>query len=53
MVIPLHLGYGHPSMLWLVGTALLAFVIGLGINFYRSRTHEGVNLSSETSEKSE
>lgn len=48
MVVLLHLGYGHPNMLWIVGTALLAFVTGLGVNLYRSRTQDDADLTSDT-----
>jgi hypothetical protein len=51
MVVILHLGFGHPNMLWIIGTALLAFVAGLSINLYRSRTQDSADLPSETSDK--
>ena len=37
MVTPLHLGLEHPSVLWLLGAGLLAFVAGVVVNLYRSR----------------
>jgi len=37
MSLPLHLGLEHPSALWIVAVAFLAFVAGLGVNLYRSR----------------
>jgi hypothetical protein len=36
MILPLHVGIEHPSLLWIAATALLAFVVGLGINLYCS-----------------
>ncbi|WP_205427159.1 hypothetical protein [Halorussus sp. MSC15.2] len=36
MFPPLHVGFGHPNLLWIVVTGLLAFVVGLGVNLYRS-----------------
>lgn len=38
MVVPLHLGFEHPNLVWLGITALLAFVAGLVVNLYRSST---------------
>ena len=32
MVVPAHIGLEHPSLLWLVGIGLLAFVAGLWVN---------------------
>ncbi len=37
MVVPAHLGFEHPNLLWLVLVGIGAFVIGLGVNLYRSR----------------
>ena len=36
MYQPLHVGLEHPNLLWIVATGLLAFVVGLGVNLYRS-----------------
>ncbi|MFD1598489.1 hypothetical protein [Halobellus rarus] len=36
MSLPLHLGLEHPSALWIVAVAFLAFVAGLAVNLYRS-----------------
>jgi len=33
----LHLGFEHPSTLWIVVASFLAFVAGLAINLYRTR----------------
>lgn len=40
MVIPLHLGIEHPSLVWLGLTALLSFIAGMGVMMYRSTTPE-------------
>jgi hypothetical protein len=48
MVVPLHLGLGHPNMLWIASTALLTFVAGLSVNLYRSRTQNDADLTSDT-----
>jgi len=37
MTLPAHLGFGHPSLVWVAVIAVLAFVAGLGVNLYRSR----------------
>jgi len=37
MTTPLHLGLEHPTLAWLVGTGLVAFLGGLVVNLYRSR----------------
>ncbi|MFB6087699.1 MAG: hypothetical protein ABEJ85_04190 [Haloarculaceae archaeon] len=42
MVVPLHIGIEHPSTVWLLGVAVVAFVAGLAVNLYRS------NAASET-----
>jgi hypothetical protein len=36
MVSPLHVGLGHPNLLWIAAAGLLAFVAGLAVNLYRS-----------------
>jgi len=36
MVAPIHLGVEHPSLVWSVAVAILAFAAGLGVNLYRS-----------------
>ncbi|UPV74945.1 hypothetical protein M0R89_02500 [Halorussus limi] len=36
MFPPLHLGFEHPNVLWIAATGLLAFVVGLVVNLYRS-----------------
>jgi len=36
MVAPLHVGLGHPNLLWIAAAGLLAFVAGLAVNLYRS-----------------
>jgi hypothetical protein len=36
MFPPLHVGFEHPNLLWIAITGLLAFVVGLGVNLYRS-----------------
>ncbi|WP_202935043.1 hypothetical protein [Halorussus amylolyticus] len=36
MLLPLHVGIGHPSLVWIAASAILAFVAGLVVNLYRS-----------------
>ncbi len=38
MVVPAHLGFAHPNLLWIVGAGILAFAAGLGVNLYRSNS---------------
>jgi hypothetical protein len=40
MTLPLHLGLEHPSLVWIAGTGLLAFLAGLVVNLYRSRRED-------------
>lgn len=51
MTLPLHVGLEHHSLLWLVATALLAFVAGLGVNLYRSRSTGSDARLAETDEE--
>ncbi|WP_197052357.1 hypothetical protein [Halobellus rufus] len=39
----LHLGFEHPSTLWIAVASLLAFFAGLAINLYR--THRSATTS--------
>ena len=48
----LHLGFGHPNVVWLVVTALLAFVAGLGVATYRVFVADEMDASIEISEES-
>jgi len=36
MLVPVHLGFEHPNLVWLVVVAIIAFAVGLGVNLYRS-----------------
>lgn len=40
MAIPLHLGIGHPNLVWIGITAILAFIAGMGVNLYRSTNEQ-------------
>jgi hypothetical protein len=51
MVIPLHMGIGHPNLVWLSSTAILSFIAGMGVNVYRSATHERHQTDSPTPEE--
>lgn len=46
MVVPAHLGVGHPNLIWIVVVGIMAFGAGLGVNLYRSRRDS--SLSNET-----
>ena len=48
MTLLLHLGLDHPSLVWLVGTGLVAFLAGLVVNLYRSRRGDtSIDVASE------
>ena len=42
MVVPAHIGFEHPSLLWLVGVGILMFAAGLAVNLYRATDNNAV-----------
>lgn len=51
MYSALHLGFEHPNLVWLVGTAILAFAAGLGVATYRFFTTDESVSPVDTAEK--
>lgn len=51
MVVPLHLGFEHPNLVWIAITALLAFIAGMGVNLYRSSTTDHPPDSEESPDR--
>lgn len=41
MVVPAHVGFEHPNLLWIVVVGIAAFAVGLGVNLARSDADEG------------
>lgn len=47
MVVPVHIGFEHPNLIWLVVVGILTFIAGLGVNLYHS-TNKGESSHEST-----